>query len=67
MKSLLVVVSALSAYASLAFPIDPSFTPEAVREYKMKADAGDAESQYLYSMALAIIRNPALSGISDAA
>lgn len=36
----------------LAFPLNPSFSREAVREYAEKARAGDAESQYLYAVAL---------------
>lgn len=37
---------------AMALEINPSFTPEAVAKYKEKADAGDAETQYLYARAL---------------
>jgi hypothetical protein len=43
----------LNTLMSFGFPMNPSFTPEAVKQYKTKADAGDAEAQYLYSTALA--------------
>ena len=52
-KSMLMSVVGLLASAAIGFPLNPSFTPEAVKEYKARADAGDAEAQYLYSFALA--------------
>ena len=36
----------------IAMDVNPSFTTDAVSNYKAKADAGDAEAQYLYSLAL---------------
>ena len=53
MKSNMMVVCGSQVCAADAFPLNPSFTPEAVAAYKAKADAGDAEAQYLYSSALA--------------
>ena len=53
MKSIILSVWGLLACVAGAFPLNPSFTPEAVAAYKAKADAGDAEAQYLYSSALA--------------
>ena len=38
---------------ALALELNPSFSPKAVAKYGEKADAGDAEAQYLYSEALA--------------
>ena len=52
-RSMLMSVVGLLASSAIGFPLNPSFTPEAVKEYKVKADAGDAEAQYLYSSALA--------------
>ena len=53
MKRMLMVAICLLAFVAIGFPLNPSFTPEAVKEYKARADAGDAEAQYLYSFALA--------------
>ena len=36
----------------MGLELNPSFSPEAVAKYKEKADAGDAEAQYLYATAL---------------
>ena len=52
-KAMLMPVVGLLVSAAIGFPLNPSFTPEAVKEYKVKADLGDAEAQYLYSSALA--------------
>ena len=52
MKSISTVVAGLLTLAGMGFPLNPSFTPEAVKAYKAKADSGDAEAQYLYSYAL---------------
>ena len=52
MKSLLMVVAGLALAVANGIPLNPSYTPEAVRGYKEKAEAGDAEAQYLYSRAL---------------
>ncbi len=52
-KVMLMSVIGMLASAAIGFPLNPSFTPEAVKEYKAKADVGDAEAQYLYSDALA--------------
>lgn len=51
MKNLLMGILLLPVWAA-AMELNPSFTPEAVAKYKLKADAGDAEAQYLYSRAL---------------
>ena len=59
MKSIILSVCCLLACVAGAFPLNPSFTPEAVAGYKAKADAGDAEAQYRYAMALAIGRGVA--------
>ena len=53
MKSLLISILGLCSLVAIGFPLNPSFAPDAVRKYKVKADAGDAEAQYLYSVALA--------------
>ena len=53
MKLSMLSICGLLACVVGAFPLNPSFTPEAVAAYKAKADAGDAEAQYLYSSALA--------------
>ena len=45
MKSLLMVVAGLALTVANGIPLNPSYTPEVVREYKEKADAGDAEAQ----------------------
>ena len=47
-----IIVVCISSFASAALPLNPSFSREAVLTYKEKADAGDAEAQYLYSLAL---------------
>ena len=59
MKSIILSVWGLLACVAGAFPLNPSFTPEAVAAYKAKADAGDAEAQRQYAMALAIGRGVA--------
>ena len=59
MKSIMLSICGLLACAAGAFPLNPSFTPEAVAAYKAKADAGDAEAQRRYAMALAIGRGVA--------
>ena len=51
-KVMLMPVIGMLASAAIGFPLNPSFTPEAEKEYKARADAGDAEAQYLYSSAL---------------
>ena len=51
-RSMLISVVGLLASSAIGFPLNPTFTPEAVKEYKVKADAGDAEAQYLYATAL---------------
>lgn len=52
----------LMPVVALALELNPSFAPEAVAKYRERADAGDAEAQYLYSEALAsgegIAKNP---------
>ena len=53
MKRMVMTSVCFFAFVAVGFPLNPSFTPEAVKEYKVKADAGDAEAQYLYSSALA--------------
>lgn len=53
MKRILMTAMCFRVFMAIGFPLNPSFTPEAVKEYKAKADAGDAEAQYLYSSALA--------------
>ena len=45
MKSIMLFVFGLLVCVAGAFPLNPSFTPEAVAAYKAKADAGDAEAQ----------------------
>lgn len=52
MKRVLMTTLCLLAFVAIGFPLNPSFAPEAVKEYKARADAGDAEAQYLYSCAL---------------
>lgn len=60
MKTLVALV--LMPIGALALELNPSFSPEAVAKYRERADAGDAEAQYLYSEALAsgegIAKNP---------
>lgn len=60
MKTLVALV--LMPMGALALELNPSFAPEAVAKYRERADAGDAEAQYLYSEALAsgegIAKNP---------
>ena len=51
MKTLVALV--LMPMGALALELNPSFSPEAVAKYQERADAGDAEAQYLYSEALA--------------
>ena len=53
MKTFLTITSGLFLMVVTGFPINPSFSPNAVKKYKAKADEGDAEAQYLYSTALA--------------
>ena len=52
MKKVLVLITSMILVVANGFPLNPSYTPEAVREYKVRADAGDPEAQYLYSSAL---------------
>jgi TPR repeat protein len=52
MKNVLVVIAGLMVSQLIALEINPSFEPSAVETYKLKAESGDAEAQYLYSYAL---------------
>ena len=52
MKKILMTM-VLMPLMALALELNPAFTPEAVAQYKEKADVGDVEAQYLYSFALA--------------
>lgn len=61
-----VIVAILaSGFATMAVEMCPSFSREAIESYRRKADAGDAEAQYLYAYALLnggfCPPNPALS------
>lgn len=51
MKKILMTL-VLAPVMALAIEPSPSYTPEAVAKYKEKADAGDAEAQFLYARAL---------------
>lgn len=48
MKSIMLSVCGLLDCVAGAFPLNPSFTPEAVMEYKAKADAGDTTGLFSF-------------------
>lgn len=59
MKKLMMTI-VLMPMMAMALELSPSFAPEAVAKYKAKADAGDAEAQFLYAWALSMGATPGI-------
>ena len=53
MKKLLMTI-VLAPVMAMALELSPSFTPEAITAYKIMAEAGKAEAQFLYAWALSM-------------
>lgn len=53
MKKMLMAMMVMPIMA-MALEVNPSFSSDAVIKYKIKANAGDAEAQYLYAKALMV-------------
>ena len=63
MKKILMTL-VLAPMMAMALELSPLFAPEAIAKYKVKADADDAEAQFLYAWALSMGATP---GIHDSA